>query len=342
MTATLKDIADNLKISVGTVSRALNGTGRISGKTRQLVLKEAARVDYKPDDAARTLKKKSANVIGVIVPDISNNFFANVIKGVEDSAYSNKYSVLVCNSNSDPVKETEYVKLLLQKHVKGIVIASVGGGETSLLLRQQCTHSAATAVFIDNIPPDCDAFDVVTIDNVKAAYDITAVLIEHGYTKIAAITGPVSQSTAAERLEGFKKRAVDAGITVDSGFIAEGDFNIESGFSIMKGWLEAGARPEALFAANNFLAYGAVNAIFEQGLRIPEDIAVICFDAVDDTGLIRPKLTTVVQPAVGIGSVAADIVMENRTMRRESERGKRIVLTPEFIFGESVKYSRGD
>ncbi len=335
MAAKLKDIADRLGLSVGTISRALNGMGRVGDNTRASILKAAAELNYRPNDAARTLKKKSANIIGVIVPDISNNFFANVIKGIEDKAYGNSHMVIVCSSNADPVKEAEYVGMLIQKQIKGIIIASVGGNSPSLL-RQNCGNTGITAVFIDNIPDNSNLFHIVTIDNAKAAYDITTHLINCGYSRIAAITGPVLQSTATERLDGFLKCLGDKGITIGGSLVGMGDFGKESGYNIMKSWLESGEKPDALFAANNFMAYGAINAILEKGLKIPDDIAVACFDAIDDTGLIRPRLTSVIQPAFDIGSVAAELIIDNKKRGYEAEQGRKIILAPEFYIGEST------
>ncbi len=335
MAAILKDIADRLGLSVGTISRALNGTGRVGDKTRASILKAAAELNYRPNDAARTLKKKSANVIGVIVPDISNNFFANVIKGIEDKAYSNSLMVIVCSSNADPEKEAGYVGMLIQKQIKGIIIASVGGNSPSLL-RQNYGNTGITAVFIDNIPDKSNFFHIVTIDNVKAAYDVTSHLIDSGYSRIAAITGPVLQSTAAERLDGFIKCLTDKGITTGGRLVGMGDFGKESGYNIMKSWLESGEKPDALFAANNFMAYGAIKAILEKGLKIPDDIAVACFDAIDETGLVRPRLTSVIQPAFDIGSVAAGLIIDNRKRVYEADGGSKIILAPEIYIGEST------
>jgi LacI family transcriptional regulator len=331
MPTKLKDIARHLNLSVSTVSRVLNGTGRVSKETKELILKTIKELNYQPNEIARSLKRKRANIIGVIVPDISNNFYSAVIKGIEKVASENEHMIIVCNSDENISKEEDYIQILLQKQVAGLIIATVGGNTE---LFNQYRGSGVPVVFFDNLPLMKENYDVVTIDNKKASYTLTAHFIEQGYDKLAIITGPLRQSSSIERLEGFKKCVEDKGISIDERWIGVGEFKMESGYDIMKSWLEESESPSALLAANNFLAYGAIKAIQEKGLRIPEDIALACFDAKDDTGIIKPQITSINQPAYDIGTIAADIIMRKASNKNLAVY-ERIILEPSLEINES-------
>ncbi|QJD85417.1 LacI family DNA-binding transcriptional regulator [Cohnella herbarum] len=337
MVVQLKDIAKRLNISISTVSRVINDTGRVNKDTRDLILKTIKEMGYQPNEVARSLKRKSANTLGVIVPDLSNSFYASVIKGVEKVARENEHSVIVCNSDEDILKEEEYVQLLLQKQVTGLVIATVGGNPE---LFEQYKRSGIPFVFIDNLPNTQENFDVVTIDNVKAGYDLAKHLVEQGHEKLAIITGPQNQSTAAERLLGFRKCLEDNGIDIREKWIGVGEFRRESGYDIMNEWLKQEELPTAIFAANDFLLYGAIRAILEKGLSIPQDIAAVCFDANDETGLVRPQITSIIQPAHMIGAIAGEIIM-----RKEKNKNlkvfEKVVLEPKLIINESSQIQTG-
>ncbi|BBH23552.1 LacI family transcriptional regulator [Paenibacillus baekrokdamisoli] len=331
MTIQLKDIAKQLNVSVSTVSKTINGTGRVGKETRERILAAIKESGYQPNEVARSLKRKSTRSLGVIVADISNSFYAKVIKGVEKVASANDYNVFVCNTDEKIGKEEEYVRVLLQNQVSGLVIATVGGDPK---LFQPYINSGIPFVFIDNLPDTDDNFDLVTIDNVKASYTIAQHLVDQGHRKLALITGPLNQSTASERKKGFQKCLEDNGIPLQDEWIGVGEFKNESGYQIMTEWLKRDERPSALVAANDFLLYGAIKAIYEEGLRIPQDIAVACFDATDETGLLRPRITSIIQPAFEIGSIAAEIIMR-KERNKERKLFEKIVLEPTLLMNES-------
>ncbi len=327
----LKDIAKKLNLSVATVSKVINGKGRVSEATRDRVLKAIAESGYKPNELARSLRRQSSNTLGVIVPDLTNNFYANVIKGVEKIAWQNGYSVIVCNSDENIEKEKAYLDLLLQNKIAGLVMATVAG-HTSMI--RSYREANIPVVFFDNVPHSDENFDVVTIDNIRASYELTRHLIDQGTREIAFITGPLNQSTSYDRLTGFRRCMEDHGLQVKDKLVAVDEFKLESGYRIMRKWLADGERPEALFAANNFILYGAIRAITEAGLTIPDDIKVVCFDALDDTGLIRPEITTVMQPAYDIGVIAGEIIMRKEA-NKELKVFEKIVLEPKMYIRAS-------
>ncbi|QTH41111.1 LacI family DNA-binding transcriptional regulator [Cohnella sp. LGH] len=327
----LKDLAKLLNVSVSTVSRTVNGTGRVGAKTRERVLAAIERTGYRPNEIARSLKRRSARTLGVVLADISNGFCSKVIKGVEKVASENEYSVFVCNTDEDVGREEDYVRLLLQNQVGGLVIATVGADAR---LFQPYLDAGIPVVFIDNLPSMADNYNLVAIDNVKASRAIAQHLADQGHRQIAMLTGPLHQSTAAERTRGFREGLADSGIALEDEWIGVGEFKRESGYRIMREWLEREVCPTAVFAASDFLLYGAIQAIYEKGLTIPGDIAVACFDASDETGLLRPGITSVVQPAFEIGAIAADLIMR-RERNKEVKRFEKIVLEPTVVLRES-------
>ncbi|MFC5405402.1 LacI family DNA-binding transcriptional regulator [Cohnella soli] len=331
MTIQLKDIAKYLNVSVSSVSKTINGTGRVGKETRERIMKAIEELGYQPNEVARSLKRKSANSLGVIVSDLSNPFYSKVIKGIESVASRNDHHVIVCNSNEDAHKEEEYVKLLMQNRVSGLIIASVGGNPKAL---KPYIRSGIPFVFIDNEPRIDEQYNLVTIDNIKASYELTQHLLDQGHRHLAIITGPLDQSTALERKLGFEKCLSDNGVTMSEQWVGSGEFKQASGYAIMKDWLKRDQLPTALFAANDFLLYGATKALYERGLRIPDDMAVACFDADDETGLIRPRLTSVVQPAYDIGAAAAEMIMR-RKQEGAPRQAERIVLESSFRPNES-------
>jgi DNA-binding LacI/PurR family transcriptional regulator len=326
MSVKLVDIAKHLNISVSTVSRVLNGKDRVSDETREKVLKAIKEFNYKPNEIARSLRNRSSKTIGVIVPDISNEFFALLMKGAEAVSKDNGYLVILCNTDYDEAMEKEYLNMLAQKQVDGIIIATVCKDDEYF---ERILDSSIPTVFVDNLPSVKRNYNYVTIDNEKAGYDLTKYLIELGYKDIAVITGKLQETSATERLEGWKKAMADSELKVNNDFIGVGDFRIESGYTIMKKMLESDKKPQALLAANNNIAYGAVKAIREKGLRVHEDIYVVCFDATDNTGLMSIKLPSMVQPAEKIGKIALETIMK-RIDSKDFKIFDHVILEPEF------------
>ncbi len=327
MTTKLIDIAKHLNISVSTVSRVLNGKDRVSDETRKKVLEAIEEFNYKPNELARSLRKSNSMTIGIIVPDISNEFFSLLSKGAEEVARQNGYLVILCNSDYDEENEKEYLNMLLQKQVEGLIIATVCKDREYF---EKILTGDIPSVFVDNLPKIRRNFNYVTIDNKKAAYDLTMHLINSGYTDIAMITGKLQETSATERLDGFKKAMTENAIRIESNFIGVGDFRAETGYKIMKGMLDLKQKPRALLAANNNIAYGAIKAAKEKGMNIPEDLYTVCFDAIDNTGLLSIRLPSMIQPALKIGRIASDIVIK-RTDDKINDVYEHIILEPDFI-----------
>lgn len=327
----LKDIAKELGLSVSTISRVVNGRDRVDPDTRKLVQRALREYAYEPNEVARSLRLKDAKTIGIVIPDITNTYYSAVIKGAESICRENGYSVLVCNTDESPECEEDALRVLLKKQISGLIIASVGKNED--LLKSYISADVPVVCF-DNILPDFSGSDCVSIDNISASKHLTQELLSRGYRKIGMITGPLYQSTGADRLKGFQQALESAGIPITENWVGEGDFKMQSGYDQMCKILMLPRRPDAMVIANNYMAYGAIHALRENRYQIPQDMAIAAFDCVDDTGLISPKISSMNQPAVEIGSNAARLIIE-RLLEKIEGRYAFITLEPQMNPGES-------
>jgi LacI family transcriptional regulator len=331
--ARLKDIADALNLSTSTVSRVVNNQDRVDPETRRRVLAAMKQLNYQPNDNARRLKTNSSNVIGVIVPDIANPFYAAVIKSIERKVMAAGWSVLLCNSDESAEREVQAVRLLMRQKVAAIIVASTVDQSSipELYVGLECP-----VVFFDNIPHNIRSIFAVTIDNVRAVSDLVHYMLACGHRRICMITGPAGESSADERLAGWRQALLKAGIEPGPDWFGRGDFREESGRAVMEQFLKSAEKPTAVIAANNLMAFGAVKAIEAAGLYIPDDMSIGAFDIVDTTGLMRLSITTVVEPAEEIGLVAADLSLA--AGRKGSEQAcRKVVLEHVFCPNETVR-----
>ncbi|NLB43076.1 MAG: LacI family transcriptional regulator [Clostridiales bacterium] len=324
MTVKLADIAKHLGISVSTVSRVINEKDRVSDDTRRRVQEAVEELNYRPNEIARSLRKRNSMTIGVIVPDLSNNFFNLLTKGATMVAKDNNYLTILCNSDYDQKMEQDYMNLLIQKQVDGVILATVSKEKKYF---QNIINRRHPVVFVDNLPDEELKYNYVTIDNEKASYDLTNHMIQRGYKEIAILTGNLHETSAVKRLQGWKNAMTSHGLSINEKLIGIGDFQIESGYKMMMAMLNRKKRPHALLAANNYLAYGAIKAAQAKGLSVPGDLYVVCFDAVDNTGLMNIKIPSIIQPAQKIGEVAADTLI-NRTKNKYYSVYDNIILEP--------------
>lgn len=330
-TVKLKDIADQLGLSVTTVSRALSGNGRVKKETCEKVMKLAHESNYMINSLARSLRLSDTRSIGIVVPDISNNFFSNVIKGAQEVCHERGYMLMVCNSDENAHYEEEALKTLLEKQVSGLIVASVGSCPE---LFSKYSQGDLPVVYIDNVPAGAENYDLVSIDNFAAAAEFTRAVIARGYREIGMIAGPRKQSSGLMRYKGFVQALNDEGIEPTPEWIVESEFKLESGYENMKKILAGKRIPRAMLFANNKLAYGAVKAILEAGLRIPEDMAVVSFDAFDHTGLVTPQIVSLNQPAEEIGRRACEMIMDHLSGVNQN-MARHVFLKPFYTNGNS-------
>lgn len=327
--ATIRDVAQRAGVSPITVSRVINNSGYVSEETRRRVRAAIEELNYVPNILARSLRSKRTHTLALVITDVTNPFWTTVARGVEDKAVENGFSVILCNTDEDPEKEKSYIEVLLKKRVDGVIIAPVSSkGATLYILAQQ----SIPFVVIDRRVEGIDA-DLVIGDSVGGAYELTKHLIELGHQRIAIIAGPEQVSTAEDRLTGYLQALEEFGIPVDEALIKRGKFDQEAGYKLTKELLELEERPTALFAGNNFIAIGALLALREGGVQVPDDMALVTFDEIPQLSAVYPFLTVAAQPAYEMGAIATELLLERLAGEREGNR--EVVLKAELILRRS-------
>jgi len=338
----LKKIAEESGYSISTVSRVINGKGRISQATKDKIMKIAQEHSYVPNQIARSLKNSKTNTIGIIVPDIRDYFFM-VIKAADAVFSAAGYSILLADSNEDPEKEDAYIRLMYEKRVDGLVLATVSDHHEAL---KMYFNSSVPVIFIDNLPHVDPAYeDCVILDNSRASAMAIDCFVKEGHEKIAIISGNERETTGLERSRGYVQSMEMHGLSINSQLMKKGQFQEAGGYNCMKELLQCRETEPftAVYVSSYKMTCGALRAISEAGLKIPDDIAVIGFDYADNTGLFSPTITSIVQPNESIGTIVAERLL-SRLKRKEEEQGEqiktiaqRIIISPEICEGESSK-----
>lgn len=303
MSVTLADVARAAAVNISTVSRALSGAYGVRRSTRQKVREAAERLAYRPNRVARGLATGRSHTLGLIVSDIRNPYFAEVARGAEDAASQAGYDLVLCNSDLDPGKQMRYVRALLEKRVDGLLMNSVAE-----LNRQQQQELAACGlpIVLLNISPGLRTFSTVSGDNFEGGCLAGAYLLGLGHRRIAHLSGPRRHGNLTARAKGFLKamQATDATPTV-----IHGEQTYTGGYHMAKKVLAQHPDVTAMFAGNDAMAFGAVKAILEAGLSVPEDLSLVGFDNVELASIIRPPLTTIHQPKYEMGQGAVEILL---------------------------------
>jgi LacI family transcriptional regulator len=331
MNATVRDVAKRAGVSAMTVSRVINGGAGVRPETRRRVEKAITELDFIPNGVARGLMSSKTGALGLIVPDIVNPFFAVVVRGAETVARRAGYRLLLCNSESDLALERQYVEDMISHRVEGLLIAPVGDrskGNLMPLVRHKFPF-----VLIDRSVAGLDG-DIVQADSVAGARELVRHLISVGHRRIAAIMEPDNVSTARERLQGYRQALERAGIAFDPELVMETSAGRAGGYSAMHQMLSVSPLPTAVFAINNMTALGAMQAIRERGLVVPNDMALVCFDDVEHLAVLSPFLTVVNQPTETFGTLAAQLLLD-RIAGKASERRRRVVLQANLLVRES-------
>lgn len=330
MTVTIKDVAKEAGVSISTVSRVINNSKPVSNEIRQKVLEVIKRTGYVPNPVARSLVTKKSQTIGVIVPDMSNLFIGELINGIEEVGRIYNYDILLCNSYGTEEEEFRYINLLKSKQVAGLVFVSWNMTEKQV---RAIEESNIKAVYISKNAKDFDVYSV-GVNHFDASYETTKHLLEKGLRKILFIRSSIENTIAdSERFKGYKKALKEYDIEVDKDYVKQGDMTSTCGYNIMKNVLEK-YTPEAVFATNDELAIGVMNAILDKGLDIPKDISVVGYDDTRIASLTRPKLTTVKQPIYDIGAVCIRMLV--KVLAGEDIKQKRVELPYQLILRDSV------
>lgn len=344
MRATLKDIAEATGLSVSSVSLVLNNRPhRISHESCQKILKAARELDYHPNQAAVSLITKRSKSIGLVIPDITNMFFAQIAKGAETRSAELGYSLVLCNTNDNPGKDVDYINVLLDRGVDGILLVSAyrPGGAATKRLPGELRLMEKPVVLVDRNVEHLSAkehFSGVFSDNELGGYLATRHLISLGHTKIGCITGPMGAVSSKNRLFGHIRALQEAGITFDGALVREGNYHINSGFEFGNQLLDQGVT--AIFACNDMMAYGVYRAAAGRGVAIPKELSVVGFDDLPFSEIAEPSLTSVKQSSYEMGVRAVDKIIKMIT--KPEEIGDISTLKPELVIRKSTGRISGE
>ncbi len=327
--ATIQEVAKEAGVSVATVSRVINESPKVSPKTRDAVLAAIKKLNYEPNLLGRNLRLMQTRMVLVLLPTISNPFYAPIVKGIEDIAHKNGFNVMLCNTNSDVARERVYIDLLKNRLADGVIFFAPTIEDDKL------SEIAATFPVVQCCEYKKEArASHVAINNEAAAYTAVRHLISIGHRKIGLISCKNSFISTAEREEGFKRALIEQNIIVDPTMIKYGNYGFSSGLRAMKHYLSSDNIPTAVFCISDSMAIGAIKAIREKGLRVPSDIAVVGFDDITFAHMFSPSLTTIAQPKYDLGCVSMELLLKQ--MSGEFDNPQSIYLKHELIVREST------
>lgn len=331
---TIKDVAQRSGVSSMTVSRVINGSERVSPQTRQRVEQAVAELGYVPSRLARGLIRQKTGTLALIVPDVANPFFTLIVRGAEDAARRAGYRMILCDTRADLSIEREVIEEMIAHRVEGIAIAPVSDRSKGHLHR--LAQFGVEFVLIDRTVPGVKC-DVVVGDSVGGARHLVEHLISLGHRRIAFIVESDEVSTARDRRQGYEAALEAAGLPLDPSLIMRSTVDPQGGFDGMRRLLELDEPPTAVFTVNNLVALGAIEAVRANGLEVPDDIALVCFDDIEYASRLYPFLTVMAQPAETLGTLGTQLLVE-RIEGRAPEQRRVVVLPAQFI----VRQSCGD
>lgn len=329
---TITDVAKRAGVSPVTVSRVINNYRNVSPATREKVERAIQELGYVPSVAARSLRSKRTRTLALVLPDIANAFWTTVARGIEDAAQSRGYSVFLYNTDETPAKQQRYLDVIASQRVDGVIIAPYDSDARNL---SSLRARNIPTVIIDRRIKGWEV-DTVCGDSISGARALVQHLVRLGHSRIAIVSGPLNTSTAEDRVAGYCLALSEAGIPVSSDLIKRGEFRAASGEQLTNQLLDEALNPTAIFAANNAIAMGVIDALEKRGLRIPHDIALVCFDDFPNASRFFPFLTVAVQPAYDMGVNAAQLLL-SRLDAEVKLQPRQVVLPTRLI----IRYSCG-
>jgi LacI family transcriptional regulator len=303
--ATMREVAEAAGVGMGTVSRVFSNEGSVSAATRAKVEAAAARLHYRPSALARGLKRQSTNNVGLIVTDISNNFYGEFAQGVLASAKELGRHVILCASGEDPATEREYIDLLVEQRVDGIIAFPTG---SNLDAWDTARRIGINVLFADRAVAGLDVPSIL-VDNLGGTRRLTEYLLALGHERIGYLGGPSELTTGSQREAGYRLAHEQAGVPVHDELVVRTRFTRDTAYASATRLLNSAVPPTALLAANNILGEAALGAIRDRGLRVPDDMSMVMFDDVPWARLVEPPITVAAQPAYAMGVSAARMVL---------------------------------
>lgn len=329
--ATMKDVAREAGVSTSTVSHVINNNRFVSEAIRDKVNAAIDQLNYAPSALARSLKLNQTRTIGMLLTASSNPFYSEVVLGVERSCYERGYSLILCNTDGDEERMNRSIETLLQKRVDGLIMMCT---ENHCPSQDALNRYPSLPIVMMDWSPFDGANDIIQDNALIGGKMATEFLISQGYTRIACITGPLDKTTAQQRLAGFRQAMHEANLEIMPGYEVSGDFEFAGGLSAMQQLLALAVPPHAVFASNDAMAVGVYQAVYQQGLRIPTDVAVMGYDDIQLAQYMTPPLTTIHQPKDELGELAIDTLLHR--LQEPDTEAQVLSLTPELIIRGSV------
>ncbi|HET9913968.1 MAG TPA: LacI family DNA-binding transcriptional regulator [Anaerolineales bacterium] len=330
---TMSDVARQAKVSLMTVSRVINNKGDVSSETRQRVLDVISTLGYRPSAIARSLATKETSTIGLVVPDVSNAFFAEVTQGVERLAYSKGYHVFLCNTEEDPQRELAVIQSLEEKRVDGLILCSSRLPEEKLV--EVMSNLRAVVLVNRRLTRTAeDTFDSVSLDDERTGWAATNHLIKSGHKQIGFLAGPLASYSGAGRRKGYLAALQEAGINLEDDWMKHCQPSVEGGYEATRYLLGDCPELTALFCFNDLVAVGALQACEELKRRVPEDLAIVGHDDIPVAALVSPTLTTCRVPRYELGARAVNALLER--LRDCPGECNQSILQPELVIRESA------
>jgi LacI family transcriptional regulator len=331
--ATIVEVAKRARVSIATVSNVIRSTRKVSPRLAERVHAAIRDLNYSPNEIARSLKVKQTRMLAMVLPDITNPFFPEIIRGAEDTAFERGYFLLTANTDEQIGRERRIVAALRSYRVDGILLASASGTETTHL--QSTIDAGVALVCLDRTVPGIET-DAVLLDNVRGAREGVRHLVQKGHRRIGIITGSLDLQTGRERLRGYEEALLEAGMQIDQRLVMEGDFRYDSGYQHAKHLMERRVKPSAIFVCNGVMTLGVLKAFEEMHVSCPDDVALATFDDLAHDSPFHPHLTAVVQPSYEMGARAADMLI-NRIEGRLEKKPVIVRVTPTLIARESTE-----
>ncbi|MEG9297172.1 catabolite control protein A [Mangrovibacillus sp. Mu-81] len=332
MNITIYDVAREASVSMATVSRVVNGNPNVKPATRKKVLEVIERLGYRPNAVARGLASKKTTTVGVIIPDISNIFYAELARGIEDIATMYKYNIILSNSDQNTEKELHLLNTMLGKQVDGILFM---GGHISAEHVQEFERSPVPIVLAGAVE-ETNTVPSVNIDYKAATYDAVKELLDKGHKSIGFVSGPFHDTINMKfKLEGYREALGSAGVEFNDDLVIEGEYTYDSGLEAWQKFSDLDELPTAIFVGNDETALGVVHGAQDNGVSIPDEVEIISFDNTRLALMVRPQLTSVVQPLYDIGAVAMRLL--TKYMNKETVDEETVVLPHRIEHRHSTK-----
>jgi len=325
--ATIKDVALRAGVSVTTVSHVVNDTRHVSAKGRERVEEAIRELGYVPNAMARSLKSNTTSTLGMLIPNSSNPYFAEIVRIVEDRCFGAGYTLVLCNTDDEPRRQSVYLQVLAERRIDGLIVVSTGAGDDDSLVTQLHGLRIPT-VLVDREIAD-PACDLVETAHMQGGLLAVRHQLSLGHKRIACIGGPVGVMPSEQRIEGWRMALAEAGTAPNAdALLWRGGFTSQGGYEAMHAILRTEEAPSAVFVCNDLMAIGALRAAHESGVRVPDELSIVGFDDIELSAYTSPPLTTVAQPKERIGALAVDMLLERVGGKRRDAR--KVVLQPEL------------